>query len=34
MKFILENRDKKWTEIENGWNKLGEEIKGELLKNK
>ena len=33
MKFMLENKDKKWNEIEEGWNKLREEIKGELLKN-
>jgi len=33
MKFILKNKDKKWIEIENGWDKLREEIKGELLKN-
>ena len=33
MYFILENKDKKWHEIEKGWNKIREEIKGELLRN-
>jgi hypothetical protein len=32
MYFILENKDKKYHEMEKGWNKLREEIKGELLK--
>ncbi len=34
MHFILENKNKKYDEIEKGWNKLREEIKEELLKNK
>ena len=32
MYFILENKDKKYNEVEKGWNKLREEIKGEVLK--
>jgi hypothetical protein len=34
MYFILENKDKPYSEIEKPWNKLREEIKGELLKNR
>ena len=34
MKFILKNKDKKWYQIEKDWNKLREEIKGEILKSK
>jgi len=33
MKFILENKNKKWSEIEEKWIKLRDEIKKELLKN-
>lgn len=33
MNFILENRKKKWSEIEEKWTELREEIKKELLKN-
>ena len=33
MKLILKNKDKKWNQVETKWNKLREEIKGELLKN-
>jgi len=34
MYFILENKDKPYSEIEKPWIKLREEIKGELLKNR
>lgn len=33
MKFILENKNKKWIDIEKKWIKLKDEIKKELLKN-
>jgi len=33
MKFILENKNKKWNEIQEKWTKLRSEIKKELLKN-
>ncbi|MAG08716.1 hypothetical protein CMO89_04530 [Candidatus Woesearchaeota archaeon] len=33
MNFILENKGRKWHEVSEGWDKLREEIKGELLKN-
>jgi len=33
MNFILENKNKKWSEIEEKWIKLRDEIKKELLKN-
>ena len=34
MNFILENRKKKWSEIEKKWTKLRDEIKKEILKNR
>ncbi len=34
MYFILENKDKKYDEVEKGWNKLREKIKGEVLRNR
>lgn len=33
MNFILENKNKKWNEIQEKWIKLRNEIKKELLKN-
>ncbi len=34
MKFILKNKDKLWDGVETGWNRIKEEIRSELLKNK